>query len=301
MKTSRIWPVLIVIISVLWTDFSYAASYTLETPYSPPSLNPIERSYGTYQGLSRFEDAIVAVEFAAKKVKVPPPRTYFKEFFPEIARGTGRIFSKDNLPLVLIGAGLTGLALSLDHTVQDYFEDRKPILHPAKIGNILGRGYFPFVFGMTTIGAGEWADNKKLADTGVITLEALLVTGIATEVLKFATHRIRPDGSDYMSFPSGHASNMASWAASVSEMYDWDLRVAVPLYLVTAFVAASRIQTNEHRLSDVMGGITLGTLVGVSFAKYHKEKDAKKSLQTISLSPAFDKDLRGGVITLRFF
>jgi membrane-associated phospholipid phosphatase len=71
-------------------------------------------------------------------------------------------------------------------------------------------------------------------------------------------------------------------------------------FLVTAFVGASRIQTNEHRLSDVIAGITLGTLVGVSFAKYHKEKDAKSSLQTISLSPVYDKDLRGWVITLKF-
>ncbi|HSQ77421.1 MAG TPA: phosphatase PAP2 family protein [Nitrospirota bacterium] len=286
---------------MLWTDFSNAASYTLESPYSPLSSYPIEKSYGTYQGLSRFEDEIVAVEFAVKKIKVPPPSTYFKEFFPEIVRGTGRIFSKDNLPLVLIGVGLTGLAFAIDHTVQDYFEDRKPIWHPANIGDKIGRGYVPFVFGIATVGAGEWANNKKLADTGFVTLEALLVTGIATEGLKYATYRKRPNGGDNMSFPSGHASNMASWAASVSQMYDWDLRVAVPLYLVTAFVGASRIQANEHRLSDILGGITLGTLVGVSFAKYHKEKDAKKSLQTISLSPVFDKDLRGGVITLRFF
>jgi len=300
MKTSRIWFVLIIIISVFWTDSSCAANYMLETPYSPPSSELIEKSYGTYQGLSQFEDEISAVGFAAKKVKVPPPSTYFKEFFPDIVGGTGRIFSKDNLPLVLIGVGLTGLAFAVDHTVQDYFEDRKPIWHPANVGDQVGRGYFPFVFGVATIGAGELANNKKLADTGVITLEALLVTFIATESLKYAIHRRRPNGSDYMSFPSGHASSTASWAASVSEMYDWDLRVAVPLYMVTAFVGASRIQTNDHRLSDIIAGITLGTLVGVSFAKYHKEKDAKSSQQNISLVPVYDKDLRGWMITLKF-
>ena len=86
----------------------------------------------------------------------------------------------------------------------------------------------------------------------------------------------------------------------ISEMYDWDLRLAIPLYLTTAFVGASRIQANEHFLSDVIAGITLGTVVGMSVAKYHKEKDAQGVLQNISITPVYDGNLRGGVITLKF-
>jgi len=84
-------------------------------------------------------------------------------------------------------------------------------------------------------------------------------------------------------------------------MYDWDLRIAVPLYLVTAFVGASRIQTNEHYLSDVIAGITLGTLVGSSFAKYQKEKGREKNSATnISLMPVVDGSCKGMVVNWKF-
>ena len=73
-------------------------------------------------------------------------------------------------------------------------------------------------------------------------------------------------------------------------MYDWDLRIAVPLYLLTAFVSASRLQANQHNLSDVIAGITLGTLVGTSFAKFQKEKNHEKGGATgISLVPVFGR------------
>jgi len=210
---------------------------------------------------------------SSDRTAVPSAGYYIKEILPDLRGGTKRIFSRDNAPLVLIGMGLTGLAFTVDHRVQEYFLEKEPMVHPAYIGDQVGKGYFPIGVGMALLGAGELLDDKKMADTGVITLEALFVNVIATEVLKFATNRKRPNGADRMSFPSGHVSGMASMSASVSEMYDWDLKIAVPLYMVTVFVGASRIQSNEHHLSDVIAGITLGTLVGSSFAKFQKEKD----------------------------
>lgn len=238
---------------------------------------------------------------SSEHTAVPSPRYYLKEFIPDLWGGTKRVFSRDNAPLALIGIGLTGLAFTVDHRVRDYFLEKNPMEHPANIGDKIGTGYFPFGVGMALLGAGEWLDDKKMADTGVVTLEALLATGIATESLKFATNRKRPNGGNNMSFPSGHASSTASLAASFSEMYDWDLRIAVPLYMVTAFVGASRIQADEHHLSDVIAGITLGTLVGSSFAKYQKEKYHEKgSSRNISIVPVLDGSSKGIVFNWKF-
>jgi membrane-associated phospholipid phosphatase len=237
----------------------------------------------------------------SERTAVPSVGYYVKEFIPDLWGGTKRIFYRDNAPLVLIGMGLTGLAFTVDHRVQDYFLEKNPMKHPANIGDKIGAGYFPVGVGLALLGAGEWLDDKKMADTGVVTLESLLVTVIATEGLKFATGRKRPDGSDHLSFPSGHSSSTASLAASVSEMYDWDLRIAVPLYVVTAFVGASRIQANQHHLSDVIAGITLGTLVGSSFAKYQKEKDHEKgSAMNIAIVPLLDGSYKGMVFNWKF-
>jgi PAP2 superfamily len=238
---------------------------------------------------------------SSNRTAVPSAGHYVKEIIPDLRGGTKRIFSRDNVPLVLIGMGLTGLSLTVDRQVRNYFLEKKPMVHPANIGDKVGQGYFPIGVGIGLLGAGEWLDDKKMADTGVITLESLFVTVIATEGLKLAVSRKRPNGADRMSFPSGHASGMASLSASVSEMYDWDLRIAVPLYMVTAFVGASRLQANQHNLSDVIAGVTLGTLVGSSFAKFQKKKDHENGSSTnISVAPVLDGSTKGLVFNWNF-
>jgi membrane-associated phospholipid phosphatase len=179
-------------------------------------------------------------------------------------------------------------------------QKHQPMKSSANTGAKIGQGYYQVAIGFGLLGVGEMVDNKKLADTGVVTLEALLVTGIATEGLKYATQRKRPNGGDNMSFPSGHASMTAALAASVSEMYDWDLRLAVPLYAITTFVGASRIQSGEHHLSDVVAGMTLGTVVGMSFAKYNKEKNSSGTAGNLAIIPLLDGNYRGLVAQWMF-
>jgi len=238
---------------------------------------------------------------SSDRTTVPSVGYYVKEFIPDLWGGTKRIFSRDNLPLALIGAGLTGLAFTVDHRVQNYFQDRKPLEDVENIGYIIGAGSPEMVVSFALLGTGELINNKRLADTGVVSLEAYLINGIATLGLKYAVGRERPDGSDNLSFPSGHASLTATMAASISEMYDWDLRVAVPLYLTATFVGATRFQANEHYLSDVVAGITLGTLVGISVAKYHKEKDANNGAgAAVTVVPVISRDYKGLVLDWRF-
>jgi len=237
---------------------------------------------------------------SAAPEKVPALAAYGRAFLPDIGDGTKRIFSRDNASLALVGFGITGLSFAADHRVQNYFQEKKPMENTANIGGNIGKGYYHIGVGMVLLGAGELWDDKKMADTGIVALEALLVNGIVTESLKYAISRDRPNGENDMSFPSGHASSTATLAASVSEMYDWDLRIAVPLYMVTAFVGASRIQANEHHLSDVLAGTTIGTIVGVSFAKSRKEKNAPGGIQDFAITPLADDGHRGIVLTWRF-
>jgi hypothetical protein len=233
--------------------------------------------------------------------KVPSLAAYGKAFLPDLVDGTKRIFSKDIAPVALIGLGLTGLAFTVDHQVQDYFQDRQPISHVSHYGDSWGQGYVPFGLGVAMFATGEIIDNKRLTDTGVVSIEALAVTGIATESLKYITHRERPNHQDNMSFPSGHASMTTAFAASVSEMYDWNLGIAVPLFSVATFVGASRIQDNMHYLSDVVAGMALGTVVGMSFARSFKEKSIGTSVSSdVALVPIVERGYRGIAFTWRF-
>ncbi len=232
---------------------------------------------------------------------VPSLGSYAGDFFPDLFYGTKRMFSGDNLPVAAIGFGTAALALTVDRSVSDHFKKTTPLSEGwMDTADKIGAGPLEIGAGIAMVGTGELIDDKRMADTGVVSLEAFVINGVFVEGLKYATQRKRPNGGDNMSFPSGHAAVTAAFSASVSEMYDWNPWIAVPLYLTTAYVGYSRIQAQEHFLSDVIAGVTLGTIVGSSVAKYHKEKDSTALTANISLLPVYQKNLRGFVVTLQF-
>lgn len=68
-------------------------------------------------------------------------------------------------------------------------------------------------------------------------------------IIKILTWRIRPDGSNSFSFPSGHAALSMFIAASTR----------IPLLFIWSFlVGISRLKLNKHHLSDVLCGFLLG-------------------------------------------
>lgn len=70
----------------------------------------------------------------------------------------------------------------------------------------------------------------------------------ATEILKRAIHRTRPDKSDNKSFPSMH-----SMLGDVNVTSNWT-------YSITVSIGISRMGANKHFGSDVLGGIVIGEL-----------------------------------------
>jgi len=78
--------------------------------------------------------------------------------------------------------------------------------------------------------------------------------------IKYAARRERPDGSNPLSFPSGHTSNAFAWATVAHHHYG--AKLGVPGYVLAGLIGASRLEKNVHHLSDVLAGATLGYLVG---------------------------------------
>jgi membrane-associated phospholipid phosphatase len=71
----------------------------------------------------------------------------------------------------------------------------------------------------------------------------------------------------------------------------------VPLYATVALVGVSRMDSNMHYLSDVLAGATLGTLVGSSVAKYHKET---KTERNPSFLPLYVRGYKGFILSFGF-
>lgn len=81
-----------------------------------------------------------------------------------------------------------------------------------------------------------------------------------TQGAKQAFPRLRPDGSDNDSFPSGHSSTAFAAAATLQNRYGW--QVGVPAQLVAAFVGVARVQAHKHYWSDVLVGAAIGEATG---------------------------------------
>jgi membrane-associated phospholipid phosphatase len=119
--------------------------------------------------------------------------------------------------------------------------------------------------------------------------QAMVVNGAYSGLLKYSVQRERPDGSDRLSFPSGHTSTAFSLAAVADHHYGW--KVGLPAYVLASGIGLSRIESNRHHLSDVLAGATLGIVVGRTVARLDAERPAKKRF--VSVGPATDPHGQG--------
>lgn len=109
----------------------------------------------------------------------------------------------------------------------------------------------------------NWA-HWKLKGLGV-ELVARGVTDGATSLLKDATDRTRPDGSDDNSFPSGHASGAFSYSTLANRNLDaicMPNKLRPPLQVGNLFLATgvawARVEGRQHYPSDVLAGAAIG-------------------------------------------
>jgi len=110
---------------------------------------------------------------------------------------------------------------------------------------------------------GEWAPAKLQGYA--VEVGAICATGAATETLKVEMHRHRPDGTDDMSFPSGHTSAAFSCATLANRNLDSidaleDIRPALEITntVLAAGVGWARVEAGKHYPSDVLFGAALG-------------------------------------------
>lgn len=88
----------------------------------------------------------------------------------------------------------------------------------------------------------------------------LLLFGLITGTKQFS-HELRPDGSGYHSFPSGHTAT----AFAAAEWLRIEYRQTSPWIGVAGYAAAStvgvlRVYNNRHWVSDVIAGAAIGYL-----------------------------------------
>ena len=123
-------------------------------------------------------------------------------------------------------------------------------------GNVIGSFVFQIGAGFATYAGGKAVHNKRLAYAGRDMVRAQIVSQSMVQALKFTVRRERPDGSNSLSFPSGHTSSMFATATVLQRYYGW--KVGVPAYAVGSYVGLARMAWNKHHATDVVMGAGIG-------------------------------------------
>ncbi len=114
------------------------------------------------------------------------------------------------------------------------------------------------VYGLNAVGIQGAHD---FLDRSMIYLLSNIIMNITVSGLKQITHEQRPDGSDYLSFPSGHtAEAFASAEFLMQEYKNVSVWYGISGYAVATSVAYLRMYNNKHWLNDVVAGAGFGIL-----------------------------------------
>ncbi len=218
-----------------------------------------------------------------------------KDIPADLARNSRALFSEDNLVPLLVGAGLTAATHPADRTTQRYFAggDRFGVLE-HRLGHQLGRG--PILIGAVGgfLIAGQMIGDSQFRRFTYDMAQATALNGLLTSGMKYAVGRTRPDGSNRLSFPSGHSSSMFAVATVIDHHYG--LPGTIAGYAVASFVAASRLDRSKHYLSDVIAGATVGYIVGRTVVR----RTERETDRTVVVVPILFGGRVGAAVSVSF-
>ena len=190
-----------------------------------------------------------------------PAHTGLRALFHDFGEDVTKLPSLDNFYIAAVGGAAAAAVHPWDQSFNAHVQGRSPALNAFFApGQYLGNTPEQIALSLGTYAWGRLKDQPKVAHLGMDLLQAQLLTELLVEPIKFATHRERPDGSDYQSFPSGHAAITFAAATVIERHLGW--RRAVLGYAIATYVAASRLHDNRHYLSDVVFGAAVGTIAG---------------------------------------
>ena len=200
----------------------------------------------------------------------PRHRPSLGNFLAELGGNSLGLLSHDNLFPSLVGATVIAGTHLVDGQVHDYFasEDRFGVFERI-VGDQLGRGAVVFgaVGGLWTVS--HFYGNDRFRRFSHDLAQASALTGLITFGFKQGVGRTRPNGSNTLSFPSGHSS--AAFTAATIVEHHYGRMASVAAYATASFVAASRLDANKHYLSDVVAGAAVGYVVGRTVVRRRAE------------------------------
>lgn len=198
---------------------------------------------------------------AEAKEPPTPEHTGIRALFGDLAQDIKHLPAMQNLYIAAIGGAFAAAARPADQAFNakllSHYDGVNTAFAPGKY---LGNTPEQIALSLGTYAFGRLRNKPKVAHLGMDLLQAQILTELLIEPIKFASHRLRPDQSNYQSFPSGHAAVTFAAATVIERHLGW--RKSVLGYAIASYVAMSRIHDNRHYLSDVIFGAAVGSIAG---------------------------------------
>lgn len=171
-----------------------------------------------------------------------------------------KVFKAAIVPAVLIGYGAYTFNGGGFYTNQDANRDIHRLFptYRTHLDNYLQ--FIPYLEIGAVALAGVESRNDRV-NIGLVVLKSELIMLSSVYLVKAISHEERPDGSDNLSFPSGHTAQ-AFLAASIvhTEFRDKSQWYGIGAYAVATSVGVLRMVNTKHWQSDVVAGAGFGIL-----------------------------------------
>jgi membrane-associated phospholipid phosphatase len=203
----------------------------------------------------------------------------------------GRALTGRNLafPALAVLATIALVASGIDRRAHDFLLEHNPVDQDRLRATYFWIGMvYPIVLGVLLLGRGLVTRSDPGRAEGWAVIQAVLVVGLLTFVLKVATGRPQPlDTSDPAEFhllrfdfshgyfhghfhwPSGHTSGAVAAAAALAAFHRSRAWITGAAFAAAALVAASMLYGSFHWVSDVVAGALvaypLGREIGRTF------------------------------------
>ncbi|MBL3547725.1 phosphatase PAP2 family protein [Chryseobacterium sp. KMC2] len=164
------------------------------------------------------------------------------------------------IPAAFIGYGVAGLTvrglreINLDTKIE--IDEHKPTR--IKFDDYTQYAPGLIVYGLNLAGV---KGKHNLRDRTIIYASSQLIAAAFTLPLKYMVKEERPDRSNTMSFPSGHAATAFSNAQFMFREYkDTNFLLSLSGYPFAIFTGVYRMLNDKHWLGDVVAGTGFGIL-----------------------------------------
>lgn len=221
--------------------------------------------------------SVSGFRFAPQSTQPPPEphHTGFKALVFETG-GDFKAFPRRRSTWVILGIGAAAAAAAYpaDDEINAHLMGSDAVDRFFAPGKWIGSFYVQVgtATGLYVIGrymlphaTGEPKTNK-VSHLGFDMLRALIVSQTFTQAIKNTVRRDRPTG-ECCAFPSGHASATFATASVIERHFGY--RGSWPVFLIASYVATSRLHEDQHFLSDVIFGASLGVASGWTVVGRH--------------------------------